>query len=77
MIKFEDLNFIFSIWLCNTTIKVNMEKKSNLKQQFGTMFQPLRKKQMILVYHSTILVHFTMFAPQYEFVNHPSNIQTL
>ena len=39
-----------------------MKKKSLFKQHFATIFRPLTKKIMVLIYHITILVHFTMLA---------------
>ena len=41
-----------------------MKNKIQFKQHFATTFRPLTKKNMILVYQSTILVHFTMLAPK-------------
>ena len=32
------------------------------KQDFVIMFKPLTRKNMVLIYKSTILVHFTMLA---------------
>jgi hypothetical protein len=60
-ISFEILNFIFYIQVFSTTLKFIMEKKINLK---NTTFRPLTQKNMVLVHRSTILVHFTMLAPQ-------------
>ena len=34
------------------------------KQHFAINFKPLIQEMMVLVYRSTILVHFTMFAPE-------------
>ena len=36
---------------------------SNSKQRFVTIVRPLTKNIMVLVYHSTFLVHFTILAP--------------
>ena len=38
-------------------------EKIQFKQYFPTTFRPLTQKIMVLVYWSTILVHFTMLAP--------------
>ena len=61
-ISYEDLDLIFYIWVFYTTIEVIMEK-IQFKQYFPTTFRPLTQKIMVLVYWSTILVHFTMLAP--------------
>ena len=45
-------------------IRVHHEKKIQFKQHHATTFRPLTQKNMVLVYRSIILVHFTMLAPQ-------------
>jgi len=49
MISFEDLTWIFYIWVSNTTIEDTM-KKIQFKQHFATTFKLLTKKVMVLVY---------------------------
>ena len=41
-----------------------MKNKIQFKQQFATTFRPFTRKIMVLVYQSTILVHFAMLAPK-------------
>ena len=63
MISFKGLNLIFYIWLFNTTIKVIVgEKKANLNKTLLLLLGIWSKKYGINIW-STILVHFTMFAP--------------
>jgi hypothetical protein len=64
MIDFKDLILIFSIWVPNLTIEVIMKKK--FKQHFATTYRHLTKKTMASVYRSTLLVHFTMLAPNFN-----------
>ena len=40
-----------------------MKKKTEINQHFASTFGPLTKEIMVLVYWSTILVHFTMLTP--------------
>ena len=59
MMSFEDLNFIFYIWVLNTTIEAII-KKFQSKQYFATTFRPSTKTLMVLVY----LEHY--FGPLYH-----------
>ena len=43
-------------------------KNTNFKQHFATTYRCLTKKIMAFVYLSTFLVHFTMLAPNLNFV---------
>jgi hypothetical protein len=69
MISIEDLNLIFYICVFNNNRGHHEKKRKKNKRKkhsehhFATRFRPLTQKMMILVYRSTILIHFTMFAP--------------
>ena len=52
MIKFEDLTWIFYIWIPNTTIEGTM-KEIQIKQHFATTFRRFTKKFMVSVYGTT------------------------
>ena len=53
MIIFEDLNFIFYIWVFNTTINV-IVKKIQFKQHFATTFEPLTQKNIRALFWSSL-----------------------
>ena len=42
------------------------------KQNFATTFKPLTQINMVLICESIILVHFTMLACFYKFINKPN-----
>jgi hypothetical protein len=58
MIRFEDLNLIFYVWVFNTTIEVIMKKKNqtNLNNKFSMTFRSLTHKIMVFVYRNTLFL---------------------